>query len=131
MTSELFNYGLKITAIGMGIVFVTLYLMQLLLIALGKIVSSTAKASKIAPMVSSELVDSAESMEAVEIVDEDFTEVAPRPEINFGVMIAISAALAAAMGSRPVNIVSIRRDHGASSLWQQAGRSGNPERQHN
>jgi len=128
MTSELFNYGLKITAIGMGIVFVTLYLMQLLLTALGAVVTATAKESKIAHI----LIDEPETAtEAWVEVPESLPLTSPTPEISFGVMIAISAALAAAMGSRPVNIVNIRRDQVVSSLWQQAGRSGNPERQHN
>lgn len=128
MTSELFNYGLKITAIGMGIVFVTLYLMQLLLTVLGTVVNATAKKSKIAHVLTNEPETATEA--GVEVA-EYVPETSPTPEISFGVMIAISAALAAAMGSRPVNIVSIRRDQVVSSLWQQAGRSGNPERQHN
>jgi len=128
MTSELFNYGLKVTAIGMGIVFVALYLMQLLLIGLGRIAGAVAKENKIAHVVSFE---SESSVEPLPVQDEAATPAMPTQEVNFGVMIAISAALAAAMGSRPVNIVSIRKDHAVGSLWQQASRSENAERQHN
>ena len=128
MTSEVFFYGLKVTAIGMGIVFVALYLMQLLLLALGFVAGAATKESKTAHVVSTE---TANHVETVEVVDEAVTLVQPTQEVTYGVMIAISAALAAAMGSRPVNIVSIRKDHIAVSSWQQASRSGNAERHHN
>jgi len=123
MSSELFFYGLKITAIGMGIVFVTLLFMQYLLKGISYALQSTAKA----PAVSTEQ-PVAEFVAVAPPVTAP--ETAPQ-EINFGVLVAISAALSAMMQSRPVNIISIRKDIPTGSAWQQAARISNGEQRHN
>ncbi|MBS3938885.1 MAG: OadG family protein [Peptococcaceae bacterium] len=128
MSSELFFYGLKITAIGMGIVFVTLYVTQLILLGLGQIATARAKNM---PQPSS-----ADTLPMAEVLSETLTEENPMPsptanEPSFGVLVAISAALAAMLGSRPVSIISIRKEQNSGSAWQEAARLSNAERHHN
>ncbi|MBT9152267.1 MAG: hypothetical protein DDT35_00481 [Firmicutes bacterium] len=128
MSSELFFYGLKITAIGIGIVFVTLYVTQLILLGLGQIATARAKNKPQPSLAENPPLDEVTS----EIVTEENPMLSPNcHEPSFGVLVAISAALAAMLGSRPVSIISIRKEQNGGSAWQQSARLNSAERQQN
>lgn len=102
MTSELY-LGFKVTLIGMTIVFIALYVLQLVMQAMRLLFYKGERA---------------------EVVQEPNTPPAPAPAeaaVSRSVLAAISAAVYAFLGGRSANIIAIRRDQ--PSAWQQAARA--------
>lgn len=100
MTSELY-LGFKVTLIGMTIVFIALYVLQLVMQAMRLLFYKGERA---------------------EVVQEPSTTPAPTDAaVSRSVLAAISAAVYAFLGGRSANIIAIRRDQ--PSAWQQAARA--------
>jgi sodium pump decarboxylase gamma subunit len=97
-----FLFGLRVTAIGMGVVFAALYVLQLVMNGFEAAFYKEPK-EKIAPVP-------AEEEPAVE-------EGLPKT-----VVAAISVAVACYLGGRQANVVSIRKANEAKTAWQQAAR---------
>ncbi|SHJ08912.1 OadG family protein [Lutispora thermophila] len=104
------TYGLIVTLVGMGIVFLVLIGLSFMLDAL-KLLSNKGKGEKKAEVVKIE-----KSEEPVEVVNV--------PEEDAGELIAvISAALAACMGSSSNLVIkTINRVEGNTPVWAKAGR---------
>lgn len=100
-------YGLKITFIGMGIVFAALYGLQLVMTGM-KLVFYKEPQQQLPPQgVAAPVVEEAPIAEG----------------LSPAVVAAISAAITCYMGGRPVNIVSIRRGNDQKTPWQQVARA--------
>jgi len=116
---EWLTQGIQVTIVGMGIVFALLYALQLTLGILGRILGSKGSSQ-----------EKKTTYDAIS-VDEDVTSTeTPSSSVqtlNFNTVVAISAALAAMMGSRSVSVVSIRRDSAPVSAWQQSTHMDNVE----
>ena len=103
-------FGLRVTAIGMGIVFAALYVLQLVMIGFRKVFyekkeqKSNATVSPVA--------------ETAVVQEEPVVE-----GLSPSVVAAISAAVAMFLGGRPANIVSIKRDPDVKTSWQQVARA--------
>lgn len=108
------TYGLIVTLVGMGIVFLVLIGLSYMLDAL-KLLSNRGAAEKKAEAV---------KVERVEEPVEEPAEVVNVPEEDEGELVAvISAALAAFMGSSSnVVVKSINRVEGNTPVWAKVGR---------
>lgn len=108
-------YGLKVTFIGMFIVFAALYVLQLVMIAM-KSVFYREPRNQVAPQaVSTPVVEESPAAEG----------------LSPAVVAAISAAIAVYLGGRPANIVSIRRGNEQKTPWQQVARANSIIRKSN
>lgn len=101
-----FVFGLRVTAIGMGIVFASLYGLQLVMNGMKVVFYKEPVVVVPAPV--------AEPTEVETPVAEG---------IPPGVIAAIGVAVACFMGGRPGNVVSIRKSSDTSTPWQHVARS--------
>lgn len=108
MHIEDFMFGLRVTAIGMGIVFAALYVLQLVMVGFRVVFYDKKKPTAIVTPV----------VETAVIQEETVVE-----GLSPSVVAAISAAVAMCLGGRPANIVSIRRDSDFKTSWQQVARA--------
>lgn len=99
-------FGLRVTVIGMGIVFAALYGLQLIMYGMKAVFykEPTVAATTPTPVV------------------EENVETASASKIPEEVIAAISVAVACFMGGRPGNVVSIRKSDNAFTPWKQAAR---------
>ena len=114
MASEL-TLGLKVTVVGMTIVFVALYVLQLVMLAM-RLLFYRGERQEVAAVVNnkSQNTDHKTAAEASETV--------PAAQgVSRSMLAAISAAIHACLGGKSVNIVAIRREQ--PSAWQQAARA--------
>lgn len=115
MASEL-TLGLKVTVVGMTIVFVSLYVLQLVMGAM-RLLFYRGERQAVAGVEAnheSQITDHKGAVEANE-------ELKPNQGVSRSVLAAISAAIHACLGGKSVNIVAIRREQ--PSAWQQAARA--------
>ena len=107
--------GLRVTAIGMGIVFASLYVLQLVMIGFRKVFYDNKAKAPVTPVVETAVVQ-----------EEPLVE-----ELSPSVVVAISAAVAMFLGGRPASIVSIKRDPDVKTSWQQVARANSVVRKSN
>jgi len=110
MRIEDLMFGLKVTAIGMGIVFAALYVLQLVMVGF-RIIFFDRKGQKSNATVS--------PVAETAVVQEETVAEGLSPSV----VAAISAAVAMCLGGRPANIVSIKRDADVKTSWQQVARA--------
>jgi len=101
-----FVFGLRVTVIGMGIVFASLYGLQLVMYGMKAVFYKEPVAQQSMPAQA-----------------ESENEPAPVEDgIPAGVVAAISVAVACFMGGRPGNVVSIRKSADTNTPWKHAAR---------
>lgn len=101
-------FGLRVTAIGMGIVFAALYVLQLVMVGFRIFFYDKKKPTAIvAPVAETAVVQEESVVEG----------------LSPSVVAAISAAVAMCLGGRPANIVSIKRNADVKTSWQQVARA--------
>lgn len=107
-------FGLRVTAIGMGIVFAALYVLQLVMVAMRKIFyDPKMKKAASAP------------------VAEPLQEDAVVGGLSPAVVAAIAAAVSSFFEGRPANVISIRREGEVKTPWQQVARASAATRKSN
>lgn len=117
MNSELLLDALRLTAVGMGVVFAALYALSLMMYSLPLLAGGRGKPAAVAPQASVEATASvAESAAATEAAVSN----GPSPEV----IAVIATAIAAYLGQTPenLNIISIRRAPAAVGPWALAAR---------
>jgi len=115
MHIEDFLFGLKVTAIGMGIVFAALYFLQLVMDAFRMIFYEPKQKAVITPAPTEAVAQEEPAVEG----------------LSPAVIAAISAAVAYCLGGRPANVVSIRRENETKTAWQQVARANSVVRKSN
>ncbi|HSL93569.1 MAG TPA: OadG family protein [Bacillota bacterium] len=103
-----FYLGIRVTLIGMGVVFAALYVLQLVMYGM-KALFYKEPIKTHAPAV-------AVAEPVVETIEPEHTG------LPASLIAAISVAVAAYMGGRPGNVVSIRKLGDGKSPWQHAAR---------
>ncbi|MDP3487507.1 MAG: OadG family protein [Bacillota bacterium] len=107
MRIEDLMFGLKVTVIGMGIVFASLYVLQLVMIGFRKVFYDNKAKTPVTSVVETAIVQEEPLVEG----------------LSPSVVVAITAAVAMFLGGRPANIVSIKRDADVKTAWQQVARA--------
>ena len=108
MDLQEFYLGLQVTVVGMGVVFLSLYALQMVMYGMRALFYK--EPSKVA-MTTDAPVSPALEVETFE-----------QTGLPKSLIAAISVAVAAYMGGRPGNIIAIRRTSDGKSPWQHAAR---------
>lgn len=100
--------GMRVTLIGMGVVFASLYVLQLVMLGMKAIFYQEPGKAPVPAVAASET--------AAETTGSEQTG------LPASLIAAISVAVAACMGGRPGSVVSIRKLGDGKSPWQHAAR---------
>lgn len=108
MDLQEFYLGLQVTVVGMGVVFVSLYALQMVMYGMRALFYKEPHKAALATNVP--------------VSPEPVAETVEQAGLPKSLVAAISVAVAAYMGGRPGNIIAIRRTSDGKSPWQHAAR---------
>lgn len=117
MNSEILLNALRLTAVGMGVVFAALYVLSLMMYSLPLLAGGRGKQAPTVPQAS---VEATASVVESAVATSAAVSSGPSPEV----IAVIATAIAAYVGQTPdnLNIISIRRASAAVGPWALAAR---------